>query len=253
MDIKLTRKQRERLQREQQILDTANQLLGSQGYLGLTMDKIAEEMEYSKGTIYQHFNCKEEIMARLSIRYIDNLQELFKRALTLAGNARERMSAMFFVYALFWLMRPTDFNNTQLLKTASLREKLSDESRESLSAAERQIQEMLAKIAYDAIEAGDLKSTAMSPEEIVLGLWATTYGGLLILTAAPDLKVSNPYYSLFQTASIFLDGLPWHPLSTEFAYQDVYHRVCKELFVEEIASLPELQQERLKRFFELES
>lgn len=250
MDTKLTRKQRERLQREQQILDTANQLLATQGYLGLTMDKIAEEMEYSKGTIYQHFNCKEEVMARLSIRYINDVQSLFERALKLAGRSRERMAAMFLVYALFWLMRPSDFNNTQLLKTVSLREKLSDESLAELSNSEQRIQEMLAKIAYDAIEEGDLKATPMTPEQIVLGLWSTTYGGLLILTAAPSLRVSNPYRTLFETASIFLDGLPWYPLSTEFAYQDVYHRVCKELFAEEINSLPEAQRERLERFFE---
>ena len=43
-------------------------MLLEKGYLGLTMDRIADEAEYSKGTIYQHFTCKEEIVAALGIR-----------------------------------------------------------------------------------------------------------------------------------------------------------------------------------------
>ncbi len=30
------------------------------GYHGLSMDRIAEALEYSKGTIYQHFSCKKK-------------------------------------------------------------------------------------------------------------------------------------------------------------------------------------------------
>ncbi|MDA7950753.1 MAG: TetR/AcrR family transcriptional regulator, partial [Pirellulaceae bacterium] len=60
------RRQREFQQREDQILLSARKILANQGYLGLNMDKIADEIEYAKGTVYQHFSCKEEIIIALA-------------------------------------------------------------------------------------------------------------------------------------------------------------------------------------------
>ena len=50
------------------MLETARRLLLEIGYNGLTMERIAEAAEYSKGTIYNHFPCKEEIIAELAAR-----------------------------------------------------------------------------------------------------------------------------------------------------------------------------------------
>ena len=49
------RKQREVKERERHLLDVARGMLIAQGYSGLSMDRLAEATEFSKGTIYQHF------------------------------------------------------------------------------------------------------------------------------------------------------------------------------------------------------
>ena len=59
------RKKREYAQRADLIRETTRKLLLDVGYLELNMDRIAEITEYSKGTIYQHFSCKEEILVAL--------------------------------------------------------------------------------------------------------------------------------------------------------------------------------------------
>ena len=64
----LARKKREFVQREELILETARRLLLEVGYLELTMDLIARKIEYSKGTIYQHFSSKEEILLNAHIK-----------------------------------------------------------------------------------------------------------------------------------------------------------------------------------------
>ena len=79
----LTRKQREIAEREQLILGIAAEMLVERGYLGLTMDRIAAATEYSKGTIYQHFPNKEEIVAALAT----------ESAARLAGNVPTRSPA----------------------------------------------------------------------------------------------------------------------------------------------------------------
>ena len=62
----LSRKQREIQEREALILEVAREMLLERGYLGVTMDRIAQAIEYSKGTVYQHFSSKEDVLVALA-------------------------------------------------------------------------------------------------------------------------------------------------------------------------------------------
>lgn len=244
----LTRKQRELQQREAQILMTARQLLIEHGYLGLTMDKIAEAMEYSKGTIYQHFSCKEEVVAHLCLSNMNSLCNLFERANAFNGRSRERLSGIMVAYALHSFACPGDFANIQLIKTSSLREKISEESREKMASTELYIQKLVAQPVYDAIAKGELQLNRVTPEELVFGLWSMCYGGLLVLLAAPKFSFDAPHKKLRYVLEIFLDGLNWRDLSTDFDYTQSYKRICDEVLADEIASLPPASQEMFHHF-----
>src|SRR3984885_3865421 len=87
----LTRKQREIQGREGRILEVARTMIVEDGYHGLSMDRIAEALEYSKGTIYQHFSCKEDILMALANQAIERRLEMFRRAAAFRGKSRERM------------------------------------------------------------------------------------------------------------------------------------------------------------------
>ena len=73
----LTRKQREINQRDELILNVSRALFIEHGYHNVTMDLIAKEVEYSKGTIYQHYASKEEIISALCMRFSDMLSQWF--------------------------------------------------------------------------------------------------------------------------------------------------------------------------------
>lgn len=73
----LTRKQREINQRDELILNVSRSLFLDHGYHNVTMDLIAKEVEYSKGTIYQHYASKEEIISALCLRFSDMLMRWF--------------------------------------------------------------------------------------------------------------------------------------------------------------------------------
>jgi AcrR family transcriptional regulator len=60
------RKQRKYEQREALLLAIARKILLHGGYHGLTMARVADSAEYSKGTLYQHFSCKEELIITLA-------------------------------------------------------------------------------------------------------------------------------------------------------------------------------------------
>lgn len=63
------RKIREFEQRGQEILDAALSLFGSDDWEQVTVEQIAKKSEVGKGTIYKHFESKNEIYVRLAIRF----------------------------------------------------------------------------------------------------------------------------------------------------------------------------------------
>ncbi|MFX1372153.1 MAG: TetR/AcrR family transcriptional regulator [Promethearchaeota archaeon] len=65
---KMTRKERETQLRKQIILEAAEKLFLSKGYEATTMDEIANEAEFSKGTVYKYFVSKDELYIAIGIK-----------------------------------------------------------------------------------------------------------------------------------------------------------------------------------------
>ncbi|MEP7284362.1 MAG: TetR/AcrR family transcriptional regulator [Chloroflexota bacterium] len=73
--MKTSYKEREKQRREQDILETAAQLLIERGYVNLNMDDLAETVGISKPTLYQHFKSKDELVAQIVIRNFALMEE----------------------------------------------------------------------------------------------------------------------------------------------------------------------------------
>jgi len=67
------RKEREKEQRRQQIMDAAKKVFSSNGFGGATIENIAEEAELSPATIYLYFKNKDELFASLNLRMLQAL------------------------------------------------------------------------------------------------------------------------------------------------------------------------------------
>jgi len=232
-----TRKQREIEAREQLILDVAERLVGERGYLGMNMDQIAESTEYSKGTIYQHFSCKEEVLTALTERMAVERVRLFEEAATFRGRARERMAAVGLSFELFALLYPTYVHIEQIVTADSIRVKASVERLASLQGKEQACLAITAGLVRDGIAAGDLElPEGMSPEGLVTGLWMVTYGGLSLIAGKPDMVsdvVGDPSEILRRTQNAILDGFGWRPLSHEWDYEATRQRALREVFHDE--------------------
>jgi AcrR family transcriptional regulator len=62
---KLSRKERERLRRERDILEAAEKVFSRKGFFAAQMSEIAREAEFAVGTLYSFFKSKEEIYRRI--------------------------------------------------------------------------------------------------------------------------------------------------------------------------------------------
>jgi len=147
----LTRKQREIKEREDRILELARRMLAEGGYLGLSMDGIAEQLEYSKGTIYNHFPCKEEIIISLAVETMDRRLGMFQRAAEFVGRSRERISAIGVAAELFVRLYPHHFFVEQIIRSASIWEKTTEKRRSLMQSCEHRCMGIVSGIIRDGI------------------------------------------------------------------------------------------------------
>lgn len=83
-------KEKQRQEREDLILQVAEEVINEKGYHDTSMDEVALRVGISKGTLYLHFASKEDLLLTLILRYAEEfLQEMGQVfALTLGPRAK---------------------------------------------------------------------------------------------------------------------------------------------------------------------
>lgn len=92
------RKERERIQRQNLIIDAAEKVFMTKGFENATMEDIAEEAEFSKGTLYTYFQSKNELCLSIVLRGLNVLVCEFEKVVkgtTLSINKIELLAAKF--------------------------------------------------------------------------------------------------------------------------------------------------------------
>ncbi|QDV77364.1 TetR/AcrR family transcriptional regulator [Botrimarina mediterranea] len=229
-----SRKQREIRLREAQILAVARDQILEGGYLGLNMDRIAAQIEYSKGTIYQHFRNKEEILLALVNDALDTRQRMFRVAAAIQAPDRVRLATIGAAAEAFVEHFPYHFKVEQIVRAASIWEKTSPERRELMQSCEKLCMSTVVEVVHHGVATGDLSlPEGVRPEEIVFGLWSI-YLGSQIITHSSDtlgeIGIDNPIRSLRTNQHRMLDGYGWRPLSSDYDYSAHMDRVKAEMF-----------------------
>ncbi|MEM7456824.1 MAG: TetR/AcrR family transcriptional regulator [Planctomycetota bacterium] len=229
----MTPKKREIAEREARILAVARPMVVQNGYHGINMDRIAEEVGYSKGTIYNHFSCKEEVIIALAVESSSKRVEFFRKAAEFKGCARHRMHAIGYAAERFVRDYPEFFQFEKILELQSVREKTSEKRQAVVQGCEMQCMSVVAGIVRDAVSAGDLKlQKAMSPEELVFGLWSLTSGAFSIILSSDSLTqmgMKDPWQTVRTHILAVLDGFNWQPLSSEYDAEKLRSKIRREV------------------------
>ena len=229
-----SRKQREIEEREAKILNVARRILASEGYIRLNMDRIAAEIEYAKGTVYQHFRNKEDIIVALNIEGQLAMAELFHLAATFEGSPRHRMTAIGVASNLKNQLYPDHLQIDRITSNPAIVDKATEERQEQLRESEGACMLVLSDLVCEAVDHHDLcLPEGASPGDLVFGLWAMSSGGYdIISTGIPlaDHGVANPMAALWLNFTMLLDGYGWKPMSHEEDYIKVRRRAWIEIF-----------------------
>ena len=223
------------------ILHVARRMLMDGGYLGLSMDAIAAELEYSKGTIYNHFPCKEEIILALGVQTNEKRSAMFEHAASQPGNSRQRLMGIGVAAELFVRLYPNHFSVERLIRLASIWEKTSEKRQKTMHGSESKCLEIVSDIVRDAVSQDDLDLPEdVTPESLVFGLWSQTFGAYSIIVASENLQqhgVGDPYQSVRHNINMILDGYGWTPTSRDYDYMGEFEQIAAQVFPEELKQI----------------
>jgi AcrR family transcriptional regulator len=95
------RKQREREARKAQIVGAARRIAEQEGWSGVTVRRLSEEISYSQPVLYSHFESREGIVAAVAVEGFQDLGLALEKARKRAksGHAMEAVAAAYLEFA----------------------------------------------------------------------------------------------------------------------------------------------------------
>lgn len=209
--------------REHELVRLAVNLVAEGGYANLTMDKLAAASPYSKGTVYNHFCSKEDVIAAFAILALKKNINLFQKALSFEGNSREKLVAFHVAYNTFFSLEPVLSNCVLVCKSPWVKEKASSERMAQMNELDDTLVASADSLVTQAVQQGALSlSQAASTDTIVFGNWALAFGANSLINSARNAtcieRVQDPY-TVLNVVNMLLDGMGWKPLSSEHDYR----------------------------------
>ena len=100
-DKKISRKQRETDLRKQNILEAAEKLFLANGYEDTTMSQIANEAEFSKGTLYNYFKSKDDLYLAIGTKAYEIIIDYTKYFVESKDPGLDQLKAVGYAYYEF--------------------------------------------------------------------------------------------------------------------------------------------------------
>ncbi len=190
---KATRRAQEFRQREREILDAALELFLEQGEDRVTVEMIADKVGIGKGTIYKHFETKNEIYLLLMIRYEEALAERFEQIRE--SDDKERLARDYFH---FRIADPKRYQLFDRIENKVIKDHAVPELVEKLHRIRAANFDHLTRIVRSRIDEGTLEDV---PEIYHICIaWALAHGAVALM--------ESPFYQrLIDDKADFLDFL----------------------------------------------
>jgi len=167
------RREREKSETRDKILDAARELFFTEGYEGVSMRKVAEKIEYSPTAIYVHFADKEELFRELCNADFARLAEVFQSSV-MSTDPVDRLKQIGAIYTDFGTRYPNHYKF--MFMTTHPGFEPNAEDREIMGNPEEDAYAFLKWAVQQAIDAGRLREELRDAELVSQTLWASVHG-----------------------------------------------------------------------------
>ena len=197
------RREREKLETRDLILDAARELFVSEGYDGVSMRKVAEKIEYSPTAIYVHFADKEALFRELCHRDFEKLAHAFQSE-ALPLDPVERLKHIGRTYVEFGIHYPNHYR--LMFMTPHCPSELDDHDWEVRGNPEVDAYALLKYTVQQAIDAGVFAKIHRDAELISQTLWASVHG-VISLHIAKQFDAWVDWRPLAERVELMLDAV----------------------------------------------
>ncbi|MFB3813166.1 MAG: TetR/AcrR family transcriptional regulator [Terriglobales bacterium] len=197
------RRERERLETRDLILEAARELFLTEGYEGVTMRKVADKIEYSPTAIYVHFADKEDLFRELCHADFAKLASAFQQ-IGQQPDPVQRLRLIGQAYIEFGLHYPNHYK--LMFMTPHCPAGLTERDREVKGNPEKDAYAFLKHTVEELIERRLIKDGLTDAELISQTLWAGVHGVISLHIAKHD-DVWLEWTPLEQRAQTMLDAL----------------------------------------------
>jgi AcrR family transcriptional regulator len=231
--------------REQEMLDCAKGIIRNEGEAALTIDKLVKKLPYSKGTVYNHFTSKEDIILALCNVHMAQVASVFTRALAFNGTSREKALAVHVGSLLNSQANPQDFMIGVTVKTAGCTAKASEFRCQQHQQTEVSLLSPIFAHYQAAVDAGECElPVGMKIEQLAFACWSVDFGTQVLLMGDNDtcsvrsqLDVER---ELINGINLIHDGMGWQPLARHFDWKRSVRRMKEEVFAPEMTEISRL-------------
>ncbi|HEX9120333.1 MAG TPA: TetR/AcrR family transcriptional regulator [Terriglobales bacterium] len=197
------RREREKLETREKILDAARELFLTEGYDGVSMRQVAERIDYSPTAIYVHFADKDELFRELVHADFARLAGVFQDAANLSDPV-ERIKRVGFAYIEFGRRYPNHYK--LMFMTECPLTGLDEVDCELKGNPELDAYAFLKHSVQQAIDAGVFREELRDAELLSQTLWAAVHG-VISLNIAKHSDAWVAWRPLEQRAQLTLDAI----------------------------------------------
>lgn len=218
MEFPLSRRERERMMRRQAMLEAARAVFAEKGFANATIEEVAHRAEFGKGTVYNYFEKKEDLLFAIIDELHDEVCTLIETSFAPESNEQKTFRETFrdFVEAFFGF-----FDKRQDLLIIAMKEvqalTFSDEHEKAahLMQQSNRVVEALVVPLQRAIDAGYLKP--LDPVSMAHTIFGNIKGFQMHICAAARMNpecinsMPTPRSAAEFLCTMLLDGLSTHP------------------------------------------
>ena len=167
------RREREKSETRDKILDAARELFVTEGFEGVSMRRVADKIEYSPTAIYVHFTDKNELFRELCQQDFARLAEVFQSSV-MPSDPVERLRQIGRTYMEFGMSHPNHYKFMFMTTHPPLEP--DEEERQRMGNPEVDAYAFLRWAVQEAITAGRLREELRDADVVSQTLWAAVHG-----------------------------------------------------------------------------
>lgn len=166
------RKEREKEQRREEILNAAQKVFFTKGLQAATMDEVAEVAELSKGTLYLYYKSKEDLYLAVMMRGMGILYSMFEPIALSQEPTVVKLVKMTEAYYEFFQKHCNYFRMFYFFQNPQFHKQVSEEMMQCCTGENQRVWELVVRVIQQGIDEGDLRSD-ISPMVMGVIVWSS--------------------------------------------------------------------------------